>query len=470
MRAQLLDGSARDGARHGPPHRVPADRPDRDRRDAAAARALEPARRVRHREARPAALGGAEAVRVERVHLADRDAAAAPGAHAQPEAARSERRDVARRRTRASAATCCASSTERGPLLSREIDDHQGSRRETEPLVRRPPDRAHARGPAPLRRGRDRRPPQRPARLGSRRALVSRRPSASRCARPSARSTSSASARSASGSCKGEWHAHPDADDGPGARPGHVALAVRPADPRPRRGRSALGLPLPARDVRPAGEARVRLLRAPRARRRPDRRPRRAAVRPQDAACSRCSAPGATPRGSTRRSRASRSISARRRSLGQSSAPRNVRTRLLKALAELGDERSVRNERSWTGASRNSSEDRDVGSRPRISAGDVSCSANSSASEGSSCDSRRWCPLRSVRDLVGANLQRDRGHAARCHRGSRERLERLTRRIGDVPVLDAADHVGARVAQLSVIPLIGVQLRLEVDLLRACGR
>src|SRR5437868_6245846 len=35
-------------ARHGPPPRLPPDRPDRDRRAAAAPRPLEPARRVRH--------------------------------------------------------------------------------------------------------------------------------------------------------------------------------------------------------------------------------------------------------------------------------------------------------------------------------------------------------------------------------------------------------------------------------------
>ena len=43
-------------------------------------------------------------------------------------------------------------------------------------------------------------------------------------------------------------------------------------DPRPRPRRGALGLPLPARDVRPESEARVRLLRAPDPARRPDRR------------------------------------------------------------------------------------------------------------------------------------------------------------------------------------------------------
>ena len=81
---------------------------------------------------------------------------------------------------------------------------------------------------------------------------------------------------------KGEWHAHPDVDAGP--VPDRVTF-LSPFDRLIHdraRARSALGLPLPARDVRPEAEARVRVLRAPRARRRPDRRTRRAAVRPQD--------------------------------------------------------------------------------------------------------------------------------------------------------------------------------------------
>ena len=71
-----------DRPRHGARARLPPDRPDLDRRAAAAARPLEPTRAVRRRRARPPALGRAEALRVERVHLADRVAAARPGAHA----------------------------------------------------------------------------------------------------------------------------------------------------------------------------------------------------------------------------------------------------------------------------------------------------------------------------------------------------------------------------------------------------
>ena len=108
-----------------------------------------------------------------------------------------------------------------------------------------------------------------------------------------------------------EWHAHPGELGRAGPRPRDGALAVRrPGQgPRPRGG--ALGLPLPARDVRAEGEARVRLLRLPllvgdqvvgRVEPRFDRKTE----------SSRCSAPGATPRASTRRSTASRSFSATR--------------------------------------------------------------------------------------------------------------------------------------------------------------
>ena len=54
---------------------------------------------------------------------------------------------------------------------------------------------------------------------------------------------------------KGEWQAHPDAEDGPVPITSDVPVPVRPAHPRPRSRRSALELLLPARDVRPEGEA-----------------------------------------------------------------------------------------------------------------------------------------------------------------------------------------------------------------------
>ena len=77
---------------------------------------------------------------------------------------------------------------------------------------------------------------------------------------------------------KGRLIAHPDADDSPVPDRVTSALPVRPPDSRPRPSRAAVRLPLPARDVRHAREARVRLLRAATPRRRADRRPRRAGL------------------------------------------------------------------------------------------------------------------------------------------------------------------------------------------------
>ena len=69
-------------ARHRAAPRLPAARPDLDRGAASAPRPLEPARAVRRHRARPPALGGAEADRMERVPLASRGSAAAARAHA----------------------------------------------------------------------------------------------------------------------------------------------------------------------------------------------------------------------------------------------------------------------------------------------------------------------------------------------------------------------------------------------------
>ena len=82
------------GARHGSPPRLPADGSDLDRRAAAAPRALQPPRPVRHGRARPAALGGTEADRVRRVHLSRRGHAAAPRAHGAAQARRARRRNA----------------------------------------------------------------------------------------------------------------------------------------------------------------------------------------------------------------------------------------------------------------------------------------------------------------------------------------------------------------------------------------
>ena len=87
--------------------------------------------------------------------------------------------------------------------------------------------------------------------------------------------------------------AHPDADGRARAPAGDVPLPLRRPrqEPRPRRG--ALGLLLPARDVRPEGEARVRVLRPPDPARRPRHRPHRAGVRPQDE--GRCGSRASSP-------------------------------------------------------------------------------------------------------------------------------------------------------------------------------
>src|SRR5919201_6682153 len=121
---RLGPGHPRDRA----PARVPAGRPDRDRGDAPASRPLEPPRALRHGGARSPALGRAEAVRVERVHLADRVAPAGAGADA-GEPARSavrvgateagvpeaESRLPALRAARARAARAAALARARGP-------------------------------------------------------------------------------------------------------------------------------------------------------------------------------------------------------------------------------------------------------------------------------------------------------------------------------------------------------------------
>src|SRR5438046_346472 len=76
--------------RHRSAPRLPAARPGLDRRAAAAARPLEPTRPVRPAGDRPPALGGAEALRVARVYLADRHIS--PAARAHEAKAREERR------------------------------------------------------------------------------------------------------------------------------------------------------------------------------------------------------------------------------------------------------------------------------------------------------------------------------------------------------------------------------------------
>ena len=186
----------------------------------------------------------------------------------------------------------------RGPLLSRELEDRSGtpsrdhrwygSRRVGEMLHA-----LHDRGEIAIvgRRGgqrlwdlAERWYPRRGAR-----SVARGRPAAGRAALPCPRRSPRARRvarppRRRGRSCPG---------------PGHAALAVRPADRRPRPGRGALRLPLSPRDVRPAREARVRLLRAPDSRRRPARRDGSSRGSTAPPGRSRCSAPGETRRAST---------------------------------------------------------------------------------------------------------------------------------------------------------------------------
>ena len=81
-------------------------------------------------------------------------------------------------------------------------------------------------------------------------------------------------------------------------RTGHVPVAVRPADPRPRPHGGAVRLLLPPRDVRPESEAGVRLLRPAAPRRRSPRRrtSRRSTGRPASCASTRCTGKPASNR------------------------------------------------------------------------------------------------------------------------------------------------------------------------------
>ena len=141
---------------------------------------------------------------------------------------------------------------ERGPLLSRELEDRSvgekeerrwyGSRNVGHAHVAPPPGRGRGRRESPgsgcgtfrARAPRDRDPED-----AGRGAAPPRRslPRARRAAR----------GRRLGGAPRGARRRR--------ARPSHVPLPLRPADPRPRSRRGAVRLPLPARDVRAEGEA-----------------------------------------------------------------------------------------------------------------------------------------------------------------------------------------------------------------------
>ena len=267
----------------------------------AAPRPLEPARGVRHGRARPSALGRAQARGVERVHLADRDAAAAPGADAAPpgrlgvgapphRVPRLAPRFPPLRPRRARGARPAPLPRARGSL------GHAVAR---PPLVRQPPRGRDAARAARPGRDRDRRPPRRPAPVGSRRAVVSRDR-----ARPAARGRSPAR-RAPLPRRRRPPRARrvartPRRRGRPGAGSGHAALAVRPADRRPRPGRGALRLSLPPRDVRPAPRSASTATTCCRSSPETGSSDASSPGSTAPPARSSCSARGATPRGSTR--------------------------------------------------------------------------------------------------------------------------------------------------------------------------
>ena len=250
---------------------------------------MEPARRVRPRRARPAAVGGAGAVRVERLHLADRVAADGP----RPDEPLGGRRRTTRTsagctrswpRTGRFAATSCESSS--GEARCSRASSTTGCRASARPpLVRQPPRRPHAHDPAPA--GARSRSPDGAGGSGSgiSRERGIHRPGARPDAGPGSACLDEQRFRALGVRLeKGRLLAHPDATDGPIPDRVDPALAVRPPDPRPRPHRGAVGLLLPARDVRHPGQARVRLLRPAAARGRPPRRAGRAGRRPQEPA------------------------------------------------------------------------------------------------------------------------------------------------------------------------------------------
>ena len=272
-------------ARHRPAARLPPARPDRDRRDTAGARPLEPPRRVRPRASSTGCSGRSGRSSSGTRSLADRvaaDRARADAALADVDAlrARSAGCTASWPRTARSGATSSASSSG-AARCSRASSRTARPAAPRSPLVRVAARRPHAHDPPPLGRDRGRRAPGPAAPLGSRRARLSagrgadarRRPE--RDARRAALPLPRCPARQARlGGASGRVRRA-------GARPRRAPLALRPARPRPRPGGGALRLPLPARDVRAARETRVRLLRPPASRRRPHRRPGGAGRRPE---------------------------------------------------------------------------------------------------------------------------------------------------------------------------------------------
>ena len=135
--------------------------------------------------------------------------------------------------------------------------------------------------PPAARPDRRRRPAERPAALGSRGALVPGDGDGSAGRSPAA-PPGEALPRARRAAREGPARRARRRGGRESRQPRHVPVPLRPPRARPQPCRGALGLLLPARDVRPEGEARVRLLRPPHPSRRPDHRPHRARLRPED--------------------------------------------------------------------------------------------------------------------------------------------------------------------------------------------
>ena len=176
-------------------------------------------------------------------------------------------------------------------------------------LARAAARRPAARAAEPARRGRDRRPPRRAEAVRPPRALVPG-DRGDPAGRGEPRPRRAAVPRARCPRVGGDGVAHPRGERRAGGRSRHGALPVRPARPRPRPHRGALRVPLPPGDVRARGQARVRLLRAAAAGRRPPRGGASSRASTARLGGSRCSARGATRAGSTTRSPGSRRSSA----------------------------------------------------------------------------------------------------------------------------------------------------------------
>ena len=241
--------------------RLPPARPDLDGGAAAAARALEPAAdALRCRRSSIGCLWDERTLfEWNALRLAGRGPAARPWPHAP--LANVDHYSWERRGERVPAENprfrryVLRELEQRGPLLSRELEDRSARATRAAPLVRQPPRRADARPPPPAAA----RSRSSAARGGQRLWDLAERwyPETEARAATRGRAAARGEALRARSACSLDREGLARAPRGrrrPGPRPGHAALALRPPDPRPRPRRGALGLPVPPRDVRPEGE------------------------------------------------------------------------------------------------------------------------------------------------------------------------------------------------------------------------